>query len=149
MTYTVDELVALAYPGKNAVDKKHRVSVIRAANSVASRLWWGYRRAEHPQAHPLIYYNLLDHIGYAIGRNRCLHHEAVTHAVIVERAAHPQDGWAKNWARDMLPGSAFGLHVDIQLAEHDGDSEHANQLRDKLDQLVRRSFAGQPTVASV
>ena len=41
MTFTVEELVVIAYPGLNRIEKKHRVAVRRAANKVAVREWWG------------------------------------------------------------------------------------------------------------
>jgi hypothetical protein len=51
-TFTVDELVATAYPGTDEIEKKHRVAVIRAADKVAARLWWEKALSERFH-HPL------------------------------------------------------------------------------------------------
>jgi hypothetical protein len=55
----VDELAAVAYPGINQVEKKHRVAVLRAAAAAAQTCGWWYGQAQQP-GHSMIYGNPLD-----------------------------------------------------------------------------------------
>ena len=53
--FTTDELVVLAFPGRNLIEKKHRVSVLRAAYSAMGPAWWSCRRVGKGQ---MVFYNL-------------------------------------------------------------------------------------------
>jgi hypothetical protein len=69
-TFTVDELVMLAYPGLNGIEKKHRVSVLRAASKAAAVAagWWWQQSAQ--PGHAVTYYNPVDVRSYAINKLR-------------------------------------------------------------------------------
>src|SRR5215469_4163006 len=45
-TFSTDEIVEAIYRGVNRIEKKHRVSVLRAADKVAKRLHWAKWRCE-------------------------------------------------------------------------------------------------------
>lgn len=45
-TFTVAELAAVAYPDAPAIEKRHRVAVIRAADRVSWRLDWTAMRSK-------------------------------------------------------------------------------------------------------
>jgi hypothetical protein len=135
MTFTVEELAALAYPGVNCVEKKHRVAVRRAADKVAAREWWTKSPSDRP-GQPIVYFNLLNHRGYAIGRVRgsCHYHEA-SHAEI----GAALDGLiadciaAENWRTAMQDGGAFWLEVEINIAKRAGDHARVEALRRQSD----------------
>src|SRR5271163_1960986 len=68
-TFSTTELGPIAYPGVNRLEKKHRVSIIRAADKVAKRIAWSARRTEAP-AGEMVYYNLLHARSYRLGKLR-------------------------------------------------------------------------------
>ena len=57
LTFSTDELAAIAYPGLNRIEKKHRVATVRAAWAVAQRKWWTANRCDHT-GHMLVFSNL-------------------------------------------------------------------------------------------
>ena len=119
MTYTVDELVAIAYPTVKRIEKKHRVAVRRAAKKVATREWWGCSRAERP-GHRIVYFNFLDHQSYAIGQIRgSYRYRELTHAEVVAAIEDPSMApiVAEQWREAMRPGGAFWLEVEINRAK--------------------------------
>jgi len=69
LTFSVDDLVPRVYPGVDRVEKKHRVSIIRAANKVVARLGWVGYRAGRPGGE-LIYWNQNSLRSYALGMLR-------------------------------------------------------------------------------
>lgn len=66
-TFTVEDLGPICYPGLNKVEKKHRVAIIRAADNVAARMWWGRTYCSGVLA---VYRNLCDLHSYALGEVR-------------------------------------------------------------------------------
>jgi hypothetical protein len=74
-TYSTSELVAAVYPGRNRIEKKHRVAVLRAATKVAERLGWDKWNCERWGQADLtdrgcIFVNACDAHSYTIGRLR-------------------------------------------------------------------------------
>lgn len=72
-TFTVEDLARHAYPGLDRVDKKHRVSIIRAADKVAIRCGWCGWKADRSRHH-LVYFHPLrcdaEHRRTALMRHR-------------------------------------------------------------------------------
>src|SRR3954470_16857744 len=68
-TFTTEDLVACAYPGRNRVEKSHRVAVLRAAVPVAHRMWWRMQCAPVIGC-AVVYFNLCDITSYATGQMR-------------------------------------------------------------------------------
>ena len=66
-TFSVEDLGPICYPGLNQVEKKHRVAIIRAADKVAARMWWG---RTYSSGVPCVYRNLCDLHSYALGEVR-------------------------------------------------------------------------------
>ncbi|MDH4990846.1 hypothetical protein QEZ48_08380 [Aquamicrobium lusatiense] len=72
-TFTGEEMALACYPGLNRVEKKHKVSVLRAANKVADRLRWASDRVWNSNS-SIIFFNPLDLRSFAVGKTRA--HEA-------------------------------------------------------------------------
>src|SRR5215212_5245157 len=54
--FPVEELIAVAFPGVDGIEKKHRVAVLRAAHNVAKRIGWCTTRGSDSSA-SLTFYN--------------------------------------------------------------------------------------------
>jgi hypothetical protein len=143
MTFTVDDLTAIAYPGLDRVEKKHRVAVARAARKVAPPAWWGWRWMEQP-GHRAVYFNLLDHRSYVIGRMRASYNLwNFSHAEISEAIDNPDidRSGAERWRKEAQPGSAYWVHVEINRAAHASDHDRANTHRDEFNASINRRAA--------
>jgi hypothetical protein len=66
-TFTLDELVSIAYPGLNRPEKRHHVAILRGAHKVAARLGWHCWPSERP-GHHMVFVNVCNVRSYAIGR---------------------------------------------------------------------------------
>lgn len=129
--FTTEDLTALAYPGINRAEKKHRVAVIRAADRAARRMGWKAWRREAP-GHELVYLNLRNVRSYAIGRMRAdfTRNNLTTEDLrqIVD-GTHPHQRYYTKDAERAQPGGAWWVHVQINCAEFDGRTEEAEQMR--------------------
>lgn len=122
-TFTIEQLAALAYPGLNRIDKRHRVAILRASRSVCRRCHWDYGRSE-AAAHPMVYFNR--HSVRSFG----LWHVQVHGGVDAEEAAHRLDDPNAHGSRYayMQPGGTFVRWVEIHKARDAGDDELAETL---------------------
>jgi len=119
MTYTVEELVAIAYPGVSRVEKKHRVVVARAASKVAAREWWSCTRAERP-GHGIVYFNLLDRQSYAVGQIRGSYRfRELSHADVIAAIEDPNTAplIVEQWREAMRRDGAFWREVESNRAK--------------------------------
>lgn len=133
-TFSAAELCLIAYPGINRPEKRHRVSVIRAADKVASRLHWRYRHAERPGGEN-VYFNLLNVRSYAFGKLRCaLAPNYIRLSDLEERVDNP-DAYRSEWAK-CQPGGVWWRHVEIHRADILGDADESALLREELKELV-------------
>jgi hypothetical protein len=126
--FTVDELATFAFPGVNLAEKKHRVSIIRAANKVAERLHWTGRRAQR-RGGQLVFSNLLNVRSYRLGmlrRDYCYN----------DKALHDVETLLEKEREKLEPGGVWHLHVEINRAELQGDAETADRLRRELVWVV-------------
>lgn len=131
-TFSAAELCLIAYPGINRPEKRHRVSVIRAADKVASRLHWRYRHAERPGGEN-VYFNLLNVRSYTLGKLRCAWSN-IPLADLEERVDDPGT-YRSEWAK-CQPGGVWWRHVEIHRADILGDADESARLRDELKVLV-------------
>jgi hypothetical protein len=71
-TFSTAELAPIAYPGLNRLEKKHQVSITRAADKVAKRIAWSTRRVRGAPAGlgGVVYYNLLNVRSYRLAMLR-------------------------------------------------------------------------------
>ena len=134
--FTVQDLCERAYPGINKIERKHRVSVIRAATALADRLeYWTWFKSGCP-GNTLIFWNWTDVHSYGMARlkgdNLCCYQ--------ARRAV--ADCWRNDeqQLRDRLapggednhlinPGGAWFLHTEEMLAEHRGDTKKAAKIK--------------------
>ncbi len=141
-TYAVDELVLIAYPGLNRVEKKHRVATIRAADAVAKDLGWQGIRAERP-GQPVIYGNPLNLRSYATWKMR---RDFITGALTVERLEAALDdpkAWHSHWSW-VQPGGAWWQHVEINKARAAGDNTSADTMVAELNTPIAARLAAMP-----
>jgi len=141
-TYAVDELVLIAYPGLNRVEKKHRVATIRAADTVAKDLGWQGMRADRP-GHPVIYGNQLDLRSYATWNMRRDFIEGALTAERIEAALDDPKAWHSRWSW-VQPGGAWWQRVEINRARAAGDNAVADAMIAKLNASVDARLAAMP-----
>ncbi|MFK4498925.1 hypothetical protein ABIF86_003216 [Bradyrhizobium japonicum] len=65
--FVVNDFAKVCFPGINRIEKKHRVSILRAANKVCNKLWWA-SESIGGQYGNCVFYNLLNLHSYAVGR---------------------------------------------------------------------------------
>ena len=122
-TYSVDELAAVAYPGINQVEKKHRVAVLRAAAAAAETCGWWYGQAQRP-GHSMIYGNPLDLRSYAIwAMRRDFLSGSMTSEQLAKALDDPKD-WRSEW-KNVQPGGSCGtMSRSIGLIERGTNRGH-------------------------
>ena len=141
-TFTVEDLCAVAYPGVNRVEKKHRVAVLRAADKAAARVGWRGRRADRP-GHAVIYFNLINVHSYALGKLRL---DFLTGrydlAELETRLSDPKaHGSRYDWIQ---PGGAWWRHVEIHKADLAGDGDASAAMHAELLAHVNAQMARLP-----
>ena len=135
-TFTVEELAALAYPGVNRVEKKHRVAVIRAADKVGRRMGWIGQRAERPGG-TVIYSNLYDVRSYSLGR---LRRDFLTNwrgSDYPEKVLDDPTVCPRDYESAQL-GGAWWLHVEINKAVRDRRGDDEAEARAVLGNMVNK-----------
>ena len=81
--FVVEELVAVAYPGIDQIERKHRGAVLRAVKCMEARTGWSvdihkaYGRRGHPDYRPAIIFNLNSATSMAAARR--LHDQMYRH----------------------------------------------------------------------
>jgi hypothetical protein len=112
-TFSTAELGLIVYPGIDRLEKKHRVSIVRAADKVAKRIAWSARRARAPAgAGGVVYYNLMNARSYRLGMLRAgIFSRSEPLRELEERLDNP-DARNSEWS-DIQPGGVWALHVEI------------------------------------
>ncbi|HEV2898829.1 MAG TPA: hypothetical protein VGX71_13535 [Pseudaminobacter sp.] len=139
----VADMVAACYPGSNRAEKKHRVSVARAAWSACRRKGWTYRHIQTPGGMN-VYYNPGSVRSYVLAKflradfNNQHIADGELRAIVDGRS--PPRHWHQTYLDGMQPGGAFWLHVEIWKADLDGRTEDAAMHREALDGRIREEF---------
>lgn len=121
LAFTVPDLAALAFPGLNQLEKKHRVSVLRAAYKALPRCPdWGAAIAGWVQGYPAVFFNQASVPSYCLMRVICM--GGGRHGRQDALAGLEPDG---GYHRSIASWSRF---VDIYLAQRDGDTERATAI---------------------
>jgi hypothetical protein len=149
--FTVDDLCDRVFPGINRIEKKHRVSVIRAATSVGKRRanlsWW---RSEHLGG-TMIYFTADNVMSYGMARLKSgfLYHYRGTdrrrhgfERTEQELRALLAEGGKEH--RCVVPGGPWSRHVEMWKAERSGDTETVEKLRAESDRAKEALMASMP-----
>ena len=147
--WTVEDLCERIYPGLNRVEKKHRVSALRALKKVLNRSADWFLLAAEITGGTLVLYNNANVRSYALGR---LKGDSLNH--YRDRRSGVPKHWVKSEAgllamiepggedhHRVAEGGAWDLHVQIYLAERDGDTKKAGTLQEDLDKCIQKSLA--------
>jgi hypothetical protein len=131
-TFSTTELGPIVYPGVNRLEKKHRVSIIRAAGKVARRIAWMYRRTA-ATAGEMVYYNLLNARSYRLGKLRTDFAENFRPTPLHELEERLDNPHARNseWSK-IQPGGVWAMHVEIHKADLKGNLTEGERLRQEL-----------------
>jgi len=143
-TFTVYELGPIAYPGLNGMEKRHQVSIRRAVEKVASRLWWVGLKSERPGGQ-LVYCNTLNVRSYTLGKLRaaCVNNGlALDQIEAFLEEPRFDDPWRhrSEWDR-MQPGGAWWYHVEMAKAQKTGKHQEVERLRAELHASVGRRMS--------
>ena len=139
--FSLDDLVAIAFPGLNRVEKKHRVATARsAAGACRQRGWMMFHREAKGGGN--VYFNKRSLRSYSLARVRCDSccndlSTGILRQLVDDKDTH---GWNHRFrSREdlMKPGGAWFNHVQCWRAELDGTDEE----REAAQKLVRRQTA--------
>jgi hypothetical protein len=149
--FTVDDLCDRVFPGINRIEKKHRVSVIRAATSVAKRRanlsWW---RSEHLGG-TMIYFTADNVMSYGMARHKSgfLYHYRST-----DRRRHGYERTEQQLRallseggkdhRNVVPDGVWWRHVEMWKAEQSGDTKTVEKLQAESDSAKAALMASMP-----
>lgn len=138
--FSTDELCALAYPGVNRIEKKHRVAVIRAGERVCARMpaWAAWQSSE--ATGPLIWANRYSVPSYTLMRARKAYPREPLDA---QRRMLEHGG---KFYRAAQEGGPWWRQVQLMIAARDGDrSERTAELEQQqqkdaklLAEMMRR-----------
>lgn len=150
--FTTEELCESVFGAGVTIEKKHRVSVLRAARRIVNtdadwRVW-----SSETMGGSLVFFNMGDVISYSLARLKSdtLHqYRSKRAAAAFAPLSYPMD---EQQLRDLIapggnkhslitPGGAWWRHVEIHKAERDGDQSRAAEIQAKLDADIRRSAA--------
>lgn len=141
--FTTEDLCELVYPGVEA-EKKHRVAVLRAMREVAERRGLALWRSERVGG-TLILLNPLNVMSYAMARLKGDFAYHYRYKFI------PGGGWKEAQLRsllapggrnhkDIIPGGAWHIHVEVERARRSGDGAGVQQLADELNRSIDKQL---------
>ena len=134
--WTVEDLAERVYPDINQVEKKHRVSVLRALKKVtADDPDWTLMRAENI-GNTKILVNVADVVSYALARlkawnlSRYRGPDPRTDPYYVKMEADLRADLEPGGRdhRHIQSGGAWDRHVQMHIARRDGDNERLAEL---------------------
>src|SRR3954468_3303696 len=122
--FTGEELVLLVFRGVNRVEKKHRLSVFRAANTVAKRLLWRTMKGGDT-GDGRTFYNPVDVRSYVQAHLRYLQRDYLrygkTERLEQELAALDDESIEVSWRHYMKPSGAWWEWVELERCRRSGD----------------------------
>jgi hypothetical protein len=139
-TFTLDELVSIAYPGLKRPEKRHHVAILRGAHNVAARLGWHCWPSERP-GHHMVFVNVCNVRSYAIGRLQIDFRHYNDQLYKLERLLDDPEVHNSKWHL-VQPGGLWFEYVQTFTAEHAaraaGDDGRANQIARDRAELTRQ-----------
>ena len=140
--FMVEDLVALAYPGVNRIEKKHRVAVLRAAAKVCGRTDWRQIYSSRPGGGS-VFVNMRSLRSYGLGEVR-VHADAsgpqghTTHdlRLMVDGLLESQWHSVSERVRGMQQGQKVWASWMMACARMDGRHEEADELFRQFKLLV-------------
>ena len=139
-TFTLDELVSIAYPGLNRPEKRHHVAILRGAHKVAARLGWHCWPSERP-GHHMVFVNVCNVRSYAIGRLQIDFRHYNDQLYKLERLLDDPEVHNSKWHL-VQPGGLWWEYVQTFTAEHAaraaGDDGRADQIARDRAELTRQ-----------
>jgi len=129
--FSTRELCACVYAAR--VERKHRVAVIRAANNVRARMPDWHAMGSDRRGHEAIFYNHASLMSYALARVK----SGWTSEKDIRASLKP-GGFYHDC---VVEGGAWWRHVEMYLAERDGQTERAEALRRENDEDLARIAA--------
>jgi hypothetical protein len=134
----VPDLAPLIYPEITEpwqVEKKHRVTILRAAKQVLSALGWGYLKARAPGGPP-VFFNTCDFASWGRALTRSAWPNDPNRAE--ETFADP---FGDYWKGELVIGSSGWHQVEAAKARRDGRIAKAEAIEQRLDQEYRHALA--------
>lgn len=136
-SYSTEDLIDRVYPGLGSVEKKHRVSVLRAAKRACERLQGWYYTSSVGLGGTVIFYSIYNVMSYATMRAKAdinAHYRSNDPRVRQSQIKGPEE-IAAMFAEGgrhydyVVDGGAWWRHVQINIIERDGiDNEGARVL---------------------
>lgn len=134
--FTTDDLIAVVFPRVQDADKKHRVSVLRAAQRVvASDPDWRMERAKQARGGICIFYNASDVRSFGLHRLMTCYAHVIHYYDGGKTYFHPysKDELRAKLDNDsnrnfMSPGGPWHRDVEIHRLRRDGEQERAEVL---------------------
>lgn len=150
--FTLNDFVGSCYPGINRIEKKHRVSILRALNKVCDDLWWASEFINGRYGER-VYYNLLNLHSYAVGRtvahkpgdpSPSSDRNTTLSAIEAERmllAQHLGSQWRspRDESRLVRTDGPYPLAVEMWRARRAGNSERSEALKTAFHNAVHVS----------
>jgi hypothetical protein len=136
--FTVEDLCERVYVGISWVEKKHRVAVIRAAKHVASRNSNIDVMKGETRGGTLTFYNRSNVMSYAMARKKIDNIGGTYRPGVYNDETYLRSTLAPGGHDHHLvePGGAWWNHVQQNIAERDGDTEKAAQLKAENDAVL-------------
>jgi hypothetical protein len=131
--FTVEDLATASFPGINHIEKKHRVSVLRAAAKASVRTGWSHMTAE-ALGGMAIFFNQRSTRSYVLAKARARFpdQDAATLSEWLE-SGRKSNGAIEKLRANGKPGEAYDLHVRLFIAQLGGEEEAIESLRRQID----------------
>ncbi len=151
--WTIQDLAEKVYSGLNRVEKKHRVSVLRAVKKIVSRddePDWDLMTAE-TMGNTVILCDFANVHSYAVGRLKTGINfyrnpdPRSTGRYLMKRTEAELRELLAPGGRDhhlIEPGGEWDCHVKTHIAKRDGNHEEAERLERERQERIARTLAG-------
>lgn len=140
--WTTEDLCRLIYPTANHVEKKHRVAVIRAVDTILGKAGdqhcdWHMRQAG-VGGRAVALFNSASVMSYSLARLKC--ESGWLNRTEEQLLKQLQPGGDHN--KLVIPGGAWDSHTRQYIAERDGDQETVERLEAIHEREMAALFSG-------
>ena len=147
--FTTEDLCDRVYLGVNRIERKHRVSVVRAAKKVCGRRDDWQLRTGDKLGGVLVFFCRYSLMSYAMARMKSEHHYRCNDDRVPdwwkdkdsEQSMHARLVPGGDHRRLVVEGGAWWRHVQGYIAERDGDHERVEALERENDEAIARSLS--------